>query len=41
MAFEDYATLLPQESYGQIGTFAIVVGFLLLMYFFMYELIMM
>lgn len=36
MVMEDYATLLPQESYGSTGLVTAVIGFLLVMYFFMY-----
>ena len=34
---EGYATLLPQDSYGSTGLITIIIGFLLAMYFFMYD----
>ena len=41
MAMEEYVGLLNQDNYSQVGSLTTIVGFIMLLYFFMYKLITM
>lgn len=40
MAMEEYVGLLNQDNYSQVGSLTTIVGFIMLLYFFMYKLIL-